>query len=117
MSFVLPRLLRNSCLLILTFLVLLGSSAWAKNSKNKGGPIVPWKEIPAAVQNTIQSAVAGGKVKETQKVTSNGATIYCAEVKGSDGQWSKVYANESGALIKVEPDNARNKRKHKPLFG
>lgn len=117
MSFVSPRLLLNSYLLILTFLLLVASPAWAKNSKTKGGPIVPWKEIPAAVQNTIQTAVAGGKVKETQKVISNGATIYCAEIKGSDGQWSKVYASESGTLIKVEPDNARNKRKHKPLFG
>ena len=47
--------------------------------------------------------------------TANGA-IYCSEVKGTDGKWTKVYATEAGTLLKVEPDNARNKRKHKPLF-
>ena len=103
--------------LILTSVILLTSSAFAKNNKKPSGPLVPWKEIPAAVQTTIQTAAAGGKVKETQKLNSNGATIYCSEVKGTDGQWSKVYATEAGVLIKVEPDNARNKRKHKPLFG
>jgi hypothetical protein len=38
-------------------------------------------------------------------------------VKATDGKWTKVYATEAGTLLKVEPDNARNKRKHKPLFG
>jgi hypothetical protein len=103
--------------LFILFLAFLASPALAKNAKKQAGLFVAWKEIPAAAQTTIQTAVAGGKVKETQKINSNGAIIYCAEVKGSDGQWSKVYTTEAGALMKVEPDNARNKRKHKPLFG
>ena len=60
---------------------------------------------------------SGGKVKEVEKETVNGQTIYLAEVKGADGKWSKIYVKEAGDLLKVEPDNARNKRKHKPLFG
>jgi hypothetical protein len=57
-------------------------------------------------------------VKEVEKETAaNGVVFYCAEVKGTDGRWIKVYVNDAGALMKTEPDNARNKRKHKPLFG
>src|SRR4051812_2493653 len=95
----------------------LAISAEAKGTKKPRGQIVPWNEIPAAAQSTIQTAAAGGKVTETEKVTANGATIYCTEIKGTDGQWKKIYTTEAGALMKVEPDNARNKRKHKPLFG
>ena len=59
----------------------------------------------------------GGKVKEVQKDTTNGVVFYCVAIKGTDGIWTKLYVNEAGNLIKTEPDNARNKRKHKPLFG
>jgi hypothetical protein len=47
----------------------------------------------------------------------NGVLFYYGEVKGTDRKWTKIYVTESGALMKVEPDNARNKRKHRPLFG
>lgn len=94
----------------------LTASALAKNHKPAPGVVVPWKQVPPAVQATLQTAAAGGKVKETRKLTSNSGTTYCAEVKGADGKWIKVYATEAGALLKTEPDNARNKRKHKPLF-
>ena len=75
------------------------------------------KDVPAPVQTTFQRNTSGGKVKEVEKETVNGQTIYLAEVKGADGKWSKIYVKEAGDLLKVEPDNARNKRKHKPLFG
>lgn len=103
-------------LFTLITLAAFAGSAFAKGKKAPG-IIVPWKEIPAVVQTTIQTGAAGGKVKEVQKLTVNGLFIYCAEVKGADGKWTKVYATDAGALMKVEPDNARNKRKHKPLFG
>ena len=108
---------RASYLAALILTLAIAISAEGKGAKKPRGPLVPWKEIPAAAQSTIQTAAAGGKVKETEKITSNGATIYCAEVKGADGKWTKVYATDDGTLKKVEPDNARNKRKHKPLFG
>ena len=31
--------------------------------------------------------------------------------------WLIATVNDAGTLIRTEPDNARNKRKHKPLFG
>jgi len=106
-----------------TFLVIAGLAAlpglaFAKDHKKKGNGVeVSWKEVPAAVQTTMQSNAAGGKVVEVEKETVNGVVYYYAEVKGTDHKWTKVYVTEPGALMKVEPDNARNKRKHKPLFG
>ncbi|MEY2518870.1 MAG: hypothetical protein QOF24_629 [Verrucomicrobiota bacterium] len=97
-------------------LTLFSSPAFAKAPKAPGA-IVKWKDIPAAVQATIQTSAAGGKVENVQKIAINGVFIYCAEVKAADGKWTKVYTTDAGALMKTEPDNARNKRKHKPLFG
>jgi hypothetical protein len=103
-------------LLTFTMLAAFAIPAFAKGKKAPG-VIVKWKEIPAAVQTTIQTGAGGGKVKEVEKTATNGVFIYCAEVKGTDRKWTKVYATDVGTLMKIEPDNARNKRKHKPLFG
>lgn len=105
-------------LAVILALLALVSPAVAKNHKKNPGTIVNWKVVPAPVQATIQSNAGAGKVKEVEKVTAaNGVVFYCAEVKGTDGQWIKIYVTDTGVLMKTEPDNARNKRKHKPLFG
>jgi hypothetical protein len=104
----------------LTFVLFLAlaSPSFAKKNRKPPGTIVPWRDVPAAIQTTLQSNAGGGKVKEVEKVTGpNAVVFYCAEVKGTDGKWMKVYVNAAGVLIRTEPDNARNKRKHKPLFG
>jgi hypothetical protein len=105
-------------LLTITVLAALPGSAFAKDHKKKAaGARVKRKDVPAAVQTTIQSNAAGGKVVEVYKETANGVLFYYAEVKGTDRKWMKVYVTDTGTLMKVEADNARNKRKHKPLFG
>jgi len=103
---------------VIIVLSALPGLAFAGDHKKKSTAVqVYWKDVPAAIQATIQSNAAGGKVVEVDKDTVNGVFFYYAEVKGTDRKWTKVYVTESGALLKVEPDNARNKRKHKPLFG
>ena len=105
-------------LVVILALLALVSPAVAKNHKKNPGTIVNWKEVPAPVQATIQTNAGDGKTKEVEKETAaNGVVFYCAEVKGADGKWTKIYVSDSGVLLKTEPDNARNKRKHKPLFG
>jgi hypothetical protein len=105
-------------LLTITALAALSGSTFAKDHTKKAtGVRVNWKDLPAAVQATIQSNAAGGKVVEVDKETANGVLFYYAEVKGTDRKWMKVYVTDTGTPIKVEPDNARNNRKHKPLFG
>ena len=106
--------------IFLTILALLALAlpASAKNHRKNAATMVNWKDVPAPVQATIQSNAGSGKVKEVEKGTpANGAVFYCAEVKGADGKWTKIYVTDAGVLMKTEPDNARNKRKHKPLFG
>jgi hypothetical protein len=100
-------------LVVILVLLALVSPAVGKNHKKNPSTLVNWRDVPAPVQVTIQSKAGGGKVKEV----ANGAVFYCAEVKGTDGQWTKIYVTETGVFMKIEPDNARNKRKHKPLFG
>ena len=104
-------------LMIIVALLFIAAPVFAKNHKKAPGVLVKMKDLPAPAQATLQQNANGGKVKEIEKETVNNLTIYCAEVKGTDGKWSKVYVKEAGDLIKIEPDNARNKRKHKPLFG
>jgi hypothetical protein len=105
-------------LFTMTAVCVLCSSAFAKQHKEKTpGTPVAWKDVPAAVQGTIQSSAGGGKVAEVNKVNAKGRLFYLAEVKGTDRNWTKVYVTETGTLIKAEPDHARNKRKHRPLFG
>lgn len=108
---------RAKILSVVLIVAAFANPIWAKEKKKPPGVLVPWREVPSLVQTTIQTAAAGGKIKETQKVATPNGAVYCTEVKGTDGKWTKVYATEAGALLKVEPDNARNKRKHKPLFG
>jgi hypothetical protein len=103
-------------LLTILALAALSSSAFAKTKKEVGAK-VSWKEVPAAAQTAIQANAAGGKVVEVAKETANNVLFYLAEVRGTDRKWSKVYVTDTGSLMKVEPDKARNNRKHKPLFG
>ena len=103
--------------LTITAFAMLSGSAFAKDHKTKTAVTVSWKDLPAAVQTTIQNSAAGGKVVEVDRETVNGVLYYYGEVRGTDHKWTKVYVADTGALLKVVPDNARNKRKHKPLFG
>ena len=98
-------------------LVLLCSLALAKHDKPKSQNAVDWKTVPAAAQSAIQNNANGGKVTEVTKDLKNGVTVYRAEVKEHDGKMFKVAVTESGTLLKVKEDTAKNKRKHKPLFG
>jgi hypothetical protein len=103
--------------LLVSVLSVFAGSAFAKNHQKVPGIVVKWKEVPLEAQTTIQSKAGGGKIREVEKETFNGGLLYLAEVKGTDGKWTKVYVTDAGALLKVEPDKARNKRKHRPLFG
>ena len=104
-------------ILIIAAIMTITDQAYAKSHQKPSGVVVSWKKVPAVVQESMEEHSSGGKIKEVQTNGGNGLVFYCAKVKGTDGQWTKVYVKEDGTLIRVEPDNARNKRKHKPLFG
>jgi len=98
-------------------LLFFAEPAFAKKERPPKGIIVKWNDVPAVVRATVETNAGGAKVKEVRQESANGFVFYWAEVRGSDGKWSKIYVKDDGTLIRVEPDNARNKRKHKPLFG
>jgi hypothetical protein len=103
--------------LVAVLLVTLCSSGFAKHDKPKPNNAVDWKVVPGAAQTTIQSNANGGKVTQVTKELKNGITVYRAEVKQHDGKMLKVAVTDTGTLLKVKEDTAKNKRKHKPLFG
>jgi len=107
----------RSIILVIAALFVFCPPAFAKKQRQPPGTLVKWKEVPVVIQQTVQTNANGGKVTEVRRQTVNGLIYYCAEVKGTDGKWSKIYVKDDGALVRTEPDNARNKRKHKPLFG
>jgi|KBSMisStaDraftv2_1062788.scaffolds.fasta_scaffold1816305_2 hypothetical protein len=104
-------------ILIITATLAIADQSYGKSQRKPPGVPISWKKVPAGVQATLEGNANGGKIKEVQTGAVNGLVFYCGEVKGTDGKWNKVYVKEDGTLIRVEPDNARNKRKHKPLFG
>ena len=98
-------------------LVTLCGSGFAKHDKKKPDNLVDWKAVPAAAQTAIQTNASGGKIEQVTKELKNGVTVYRAEVKEHDGKMIKVAVTDTGTLLKVKEDTAKNKRKHKPLFG
>ena len=81
--------------LVIAAFLFLGAPAFAKKNKKPPGVLVKLKDVPAPVQATFQTNASGGKVKEVEKETVNGQIIYLAEVKGTDGKWSKIYVKEA----------------------
>lgn len=106
-------------LIVLTLrsLLALGSSADAKEKKQKqkSGEEVSWKEVPVAVQTTVQQNAAGGKIGTVTKQTKNGVLIYSAEVKEPDGKYNRVAVTDAGKLLGVKEE--KGKKKHWSLFG
>lgn len=69
---------------------------------------VPWSDVPAQVQKTINSHADGGKVEEVEKeakmIGGKAVTIYEAEVRKRDGKKIEIKVAEDGKLIKVKDD-------------
>src|SRR5437763_14976355 len=105
----------NTITRILLTMVALAALIFSASAKQKKPPppIVPWKDVPAVVQVTMQNNAAGGKVTEVTKETVNGILYYYGEVKGADRKWRKICVGGTGILVKVEPDKARNRDKHR----
>ena len=74
---------------------------------------VAWKDVPVAVQTTIQANLKGGTVTEVEKDTEDGKVAYTAKVKGADGKISEVEVAEDGKLIKIEADDNDAEGGHK----
>ena len=96
---------------------LLAVPALVKGEENeKSEQKVAWKDLPAAVQNTITTNANGGTVVKVEKETKDGVVTYEAKVKGTDGKKSEIQVAADGKFIKAEAeddddDNAKAKDK------
>lgn len=92
------HLIRVATIILLT--AGLSSSAFAKGRGVREK--VDWKDVPAAVQTTIQENAAGGTIRSIEKRTRRGEVTYTADVKGTDGKRSEIEVSSSGKLLEIE---------------
>ena len=77
--------------------VVLGCSTFRHEEVN-----VPWDNVPAVVQSTIQAHTYGGTVGKVEKETMKCGVVYEAKVQGQGGQCSEIKVAEDGKLLKYK---------------
>lgn len=66
---------------------------------------IPWADVPAAAQKTIQDHAGGGQILEVEKETEHGKIVYEAKVKRPDGKTVEIEVAADGKLIEVEEED------------
>ena len=74
---------------------------YAGAEENENKQKVEMRELPAAVQKTIQDNLGGGAITETAKETKGDKTYYEAQVQKSGGEKVEIKVAEDGTLIRV----------------
>jgi hypothetical protein len=89
-------------LTVLLAIVALGSSAMAQERKGKG---LQLKDLPAAVQKTVQANLNGGDIKNIAKEKEDGVEQYEVETV-LNGKARDFDVDSKGALLVVEEQTA-----------
>ena len=74
---------------------------YAGDEENETKQKVEMRDLPAAVQKTIQDNLGGGTVTETAKETKRDKTYYEAQVQKSGGEKVEIKVAEDGTLVGV----------------
>jgi len=74
---------------------------YAGDEENETKQKVEMRDLPAAVQKTIQDNLDGGTVTETAKETKGDKTYYEARVQKSGGEKVEIKVAEDGTLVGV----------------
>jgi len=72
---------------------------YAGDEENETKQKVEMRDLPAAVQKTIQDNLGGGTVTETAKETKGDKTYYEAQVQKSGGEKVEIKVAEDGTLV------------------
>jgi len=72
---------------------------FAGDEENETKQKVEMRDLPAAVQKTIQDNLGGGTVTETAKETKGDKTYYEAQVQKSGGEKVEIKVAEDGTLV------------------
>jgi hypothetical protein len=74
---------------------------YAGAGENENKQKVAMRDLPAAVQKTIEDNLGGGAITETAKETKGNKTFYEAQVQKSGGEKVEIKVAEDGTLIGV----------------
>jgi hypothetical protein len=74
---------------------------YAGDEENENKQKVEMRDVPAAVQKTIQDNLGGGTVTEAAKETKGDKTYYEAQIQKSGGEKIEIKVAEDGTLIGV----------------
>jgi hypothetical protein len=74
---------------------------YAGDEENENKQKVAIRDLPAAVQKTIQDNLGGGTVTETAKETKGDKTYYEAQVQKSGSEKVEIRVAEDGTLIGI----------------
>jgi hypothetical protein len=85
-------------LTVLFAIVALGGSAMAQAKKGTG---LPLKDLPAAVQKTVQANLQGGEIKNIAKEKEDGVEQYEVE-SALNGKTRDFNVDSKGALLVME---------------
>ena len=77
----------------------LASGAFAAGTDQQAGPVLDVKQLPAAVQTTLQSE--GGRVTKVERETEDGKTYFEASVS-KDGKNYLLHVANDGKVLKRE---------------
>jgi uncharacterized membrane protein YkoI len=92
-----------------TVVLALALPAIAGEKEGKKKKEIKLGDCPAAVQQTIKDNAGGGEILEVEKATKkDGAVVYEAEVKKTDGKKVEVKVAADGKLLKVEDADEEN---------
>jgi hypothetical protein len=74
---------------------------YAGDEENETKQKVQMRDLPAAVQKTIQDNLGGGTVTETAKETKGDQTYYEAQIQKTGGEKVEIKVAEDGTLVGV----------------
>jgi uncharacterized membrane protein YkoI len=74
---------------------------YAGDEENETKQKVEMRDLPAAVQKTIQDNLGGGTVTETAKETKGDQTYYEAQIQKTGGEKVEIKVAEDGTLVGV----------------
>jgi uncharacterized membrane protein YkoI len=103
------RTIRNTTLAIGLTVGLAGISLAAEmKGDDEKDHVVPWSEVPAAVQAAITAEAKGGKVESVERSTEKKGVTYEAKVKLADGDELEIETDANGKVLKVEREDGED---------
>ncbi len=107
------RIIRNTTLALGLTAALTGITLAAdKKDKDDHDTVVPWSQVPPAVQAAITAEAKGGKIETVEIEREGKDTTYEAKVKLPNGDELEIKTDAAGKVLKVEREDTDDHKKH-----